>query len=161
MSRCPECGTKECCGASMSEENADLRARLEQEHEKARKYQLIAGACLGGTDYADKILEQSKHCYEAHDLALKLHRERDDELIAASIKPYKERLEQAEARCKNLWEALEWYGDHLPACDMHRPGDRDKNVCDCGFREALSPTVNGDTTAPASPQDVPNLPAGG
>lgn len=33
----------------------------------------------------------------------------------------RKQLKQAEARCKSLFDALEWYGDHLPVCDMPMP----------------------------------------
>ena len=132
----------------------ELRKQLEQECEKARKYQLIAGACLGGTDYADKIMKQSKHCYEAHDLAFKLHQERDVELIAASIKPCREQLEQAEARHTRLVTASRnairmWALAQNWISEKMRPTYKEWDAAMEEFEQALA-------TSPASPQVGPS-----
>ena len=44
MSRCPECGMKECCGGSMSEEIDRLRAELAECKRDAERYQWLRQA---------------------------------------------------------------------------------------------------------------------
>lgn len=56
---------------------------VEQLQDLCRKYKGIAGACLSGTDEIERLAEESKHHFEAFDKAMKIHRERDDQLIAS------------------------------------------------------------------------------
>ena len=78
---------------------------------------------------------------------------------ATEISDLRARLEQAEARCSRRDEDLRRH-------DAYKIGFVDglKHAIESIGDEVFyfSPTVeNGDTTAPASPQDVPNPPAGG
>ncbi len=42
MSRCPECGQKECCGASMHEDVRRIESQLERAVELLKQYRIKA-----------------------------------------------------------------------------------------------------------------------
>ena len=93
---------------------------------------------------------------EAYELACF---KRENSNLARSYLDLRARLEQAEARCRRRDEDLRRH-------DAYKIGFVDglKHAIESIGDEVFyfSPTVeNGDTTAPASPQDVPNPPAGG
>lgn len=75
MSRCPECGMKECCGADMDQEierlcaeNEDLRARLVALEDEKNAYIDYVGDALGQGedeslwDAAQRVLSDRDRC---------------------------------------------------------------------------------------------------
>jgi len=79
----------------------ELEAALEASENKARGYQNIAGACLSGTNEADKILEENPptgfNWSNAWSAAYKSHTASRDATIAACIKTIKEERDRLRA----------------------------------------------------------------
>jgi hypothetical protein len=96
------CGEVERLNRALS----DVTSRAEAEHDRAERFRFMAGACLGGTDPADRIASEATGSYDAHDRAYKMFRESNDATLDAYIKPLRERAERSEAYAVPAIEAL-------------------------------------------------------
>lgn len=78
----------------MERELAEAMRALSEEHSRAEKYRFMAGACLGGTDHADRIAQEASGSYDAHDRAYKVFREAQDATLDAWVQPSREYAER-------------------------------------------------------------------
>lgn len=72
-----------------------LLSQLAEARRLARRYQMIAGACLSGTDQVDKIAAENENPNDAFNAAMALHSKRLDDTCEAWVRPLKEQLAEA------------------------------------------------------------------